>query len=85
MITVGASKPRTDSPSFSTASRRASGVQITRHGKVVATLVGEESERKKAAEAALERIQKRAEELQKTIDPPITTEEILGWIRDGRR
>jgi prevent-host-death family protein len=53
---------------------------ITRHGKPIARLVPEQSHRQQEIDAAVARIEARRRTM-----PHVTTEEILEWIREGRR
>lgn len=64
-------------------------IVITRHGKAVAKLVAAERQTPEAFGKVLQRIRARREEiaahLRATGQPPITTDEILEWIKEGRR
>lgn len=89
MITVGTLEAKNRLSELLDRVEKGERVQITRHGKVVATLMGAEEERQKRSLKAIEELRALREEirdkLKKRGEPPITTEEVLGWIREGRR
>lgn len=64
-------------------------IVITRHGKAVAKLVAAERPGAEPMSSLMARIKARREalaaHLRETGQPPITTDEILEWIKEGRR
>lgn len=85
MVSVGAFEAKTHLSSLLDRVERGEDVTITRHGKAVARLVPAESGRRAEARAAVERIRAAAAELAKTLQEPVTIEEIIGWKNEGRR
>ncbi|WP_342361565.1 type II toxin-antitoxin system prevent-host-death family antitoxin [Terrarubrum flagellatum] len=89
MITVGTLEAKNRLSELLDRVEKGERVQITRHGKVVATLVGDEQAKQERASRAMEDIRAIREKIRADIskrgDPPITTDEILDWIREGRR
>lgn len=89
MKTVAAFEAKTH---FSALLDRVEGgeeIVITRHGKPVAKLVAADRPTPEAFGDVMQRIRARREEiavhLRETGQPPITTDEILEWIKEGRR
>lgn len=89
MITVGTLEAKNRLSELLDRVEKGERVQITRHGKVVATLVGDEETKREQSRKAVERLRERREKIKADLEargePPITTEEILEWIREGRR
>jgi prevent-host-death family protein len=64
-------------------------IVITRHGKAVAKLIAAERPASEAMSDLLQRIRARREaiaaHLRETGQAPIAANEIVGWIKEGRR
>lgn len=85
MITVGTLEAKNRLSELLDRVEKGERVQITRHGKVVATLVGDEEAKHADAMQAVEEIRKLKEAYKDKVQPPITIEEILSWRDEGRR
>ncbi len=77
---VSATEAKAKFSELLTAVEQGKAVNITRHGKVIARLMPDESVRQARIDKAIERMQER----RKTA-PRVTVEEILQWRDEGRK
>lgn len=88
MITVGAFEAKTKFSELLDRVERGEEVVITRHGKTVARLVADNTHADQAG-ALVERVRNRRDAIAARLDAageqPITADEIVGWVGEGRR
>ena len=77
---VSATEAKAKFSELLTAVEQGEAVNITRHGKVIARLMPDESVRQARIDKAIERMRER----RKTA-PQVTVEEILQWRDEGRK